>query len=125
MAEVGGVRHLPEGNTLLLSEDDVVSLVRYLFEPQTAAWSPYPTPEKVGHHDVYMFEQAGMLGVSDRDEIVNGEAEWSPEYFTQQEPGAVPEPTSKIHTLPWKLDEDSDREIQRLWKERRNGASAR
>src|SRR3954465_15077266 len=42
LARVGGVRGLPEGTTLLLSEDDVLALAQYLLEPQLALWVENP-----------------------------------------------------------------------------------
>jgi hypothetical protein len=105
LQEVGGVRGLPDGNTLLLTEYEVVELVRYLFEPQTAVWSDTPTVTEPGMYYGVLFLQPGMLDVSDAGDIVNGEAQWSPECFRRQESLGKPEslPTRKLHTLPWKL----------------------
>ncbi len=106
LKEVGGVNGLPPGNTLLLSEYDVVELVRYLLEPQTALWGTNPTPTEPGEQEVRLFVEPGMVAVlADSGEVVNGEAHWSPAYFKKQEAYDVKKglPTRKIHTLPWKL----------------------
>jgi putative transposase len=59
-------------------------------------------------------ERPGLLSVSESDKIVNGERQWSPEFFTQQRPcRRAPGVPAKIHTLPWKLDAESDAKIQR------------
>jgi hypothetical protein len=123
LTRVGGVSGLPEGNTLLLSEDDVVELVRYLFEPQLAMWSENPSPTEPGKQQAYVFVQSGLLDVSESEEIVNGERQWSPDYFTRQTPsdGADGIPP-KHHTLPWKLDAALDAKIQQNWTERKSRA---
>jgi len=112
LEELGGVRGLPEGHTMLLSEDDVVALVRYLFEPQIAMWVDEPEISQPGDRKALVFEEQGMLGVSDDDEIVNGEANWSKEYFEQtvaphDQPGLLADfqrrnGKLRVHTLPWK-----------------------
>ena len=103
---VGGVEGLPPGHTVLLSEDDVVALVQYLLEPQTAAWFENPSPIEPGSQDAIAFLEPGLVTLID-GEPVNGEAQWTPEYFRCQTPLAIEEgstfPTRKLHTLPWKL----------------------
>ena len=112
LKEVGGVRHLPDGKTLVLSEDDIVALVRYLVEPQTVLWSDNPEPTETREVQVVAFAQPGMVATSESGEIVNGEAWWSVEYFKQQQPHDIKKNglTAKMHTLPWKspsiLDEN-------------------
>ena len=102
--EVGGVSGLPAGDTILLSEHDVLALVRYLLEPQTALWVSTPTVTEPDDVEVALFVQPGMVEVTNTGDVVNGEANWSPEYFKQQTPVDVP--TRKIHTLPWELPPD-------------------
>ena len=103
---VGDVPGLPEGTTMLLSEDDVIALVRYLTEPQTALFVDDPSSTRLEKHTAYMFLEPGMVGIRDADcEIVNGEAHWTPEYFLEDE---APQPleravTKKVHTLPWPM----------------------
>jgi hypothetical protein len=102
LARAGGVDGLPEGQTLLLSEQDVLELVRYLFEPQTAVWSSNPSPTKPGEVEFVRYTQPGLIGITESGEILNGEAHWSPEYFRRLAP-ARRVSTRKVHTLPWKL----------------------
>jgi hypothetical protein len=106
LTEVGGVRSLPDGKILLLTEDEIVALVRYLVEPQTVVWSDNPEPTEAGECQVVCFIQPGMVATSDAGEVVNGEASWSPEYFKQQEAHDIMKDgrTPKMHTLPWKLE---------------------
>jgi hypothetical protein len=105
---VADIKGLPKGHTLLLSEDDVLALVRYLLEPQVVAWADNPerTEAGEGEHQARLFLQPGMVAILESEDsvvAVNGEAQWSPDYFTRQEPFDRREwrPTMKIHTLPW------------------------
>jgi hypothetical protein len=102
LARAGGVDGLPEGKTLLLSEQDVLELVRYLFEPQTAAWSSNPSAKPGDAVSYEPYTQPGLIGITESGEILNGEAHWSPEYFRRLAPTRRVS-TRKIHTLPWKL----------------------
>lgn len=101
------VSGVPDGDTVLLSEGEVLALVAYLFEPQTAAWVDNPSVSERGEHR--LFPQPGMVWMSDSGEFVNGEllngeAHWTPDYFRRRKAikqGAVPR---KVHTLPWRLE---------------------
>ena len=99
---------LPDGQTLLLSEAEVIALVRYLFEPQTAIWAHQPEAPEPGEYTAVAFLQPGMLAVTHAGEIVNGEAEWSPAYFKKQPPLRPSHglPTRKLHGLPWDMPQD-------------------
>ena len=93
---------LPASRTILLSEEDVLRLVDYLLEPQTAVWAENPS---TGGGHAQMFDEPGMVGLADSEDgvtiVVNGEAHWTPEYFKQQKP--VTERRRRINTLPWPL----------------------
>jgi hypothetical protein len=101
LAKVGGVDGLPAGTTLLLSEDDVVQLVRYLLEPQTVVWATNPSATELdGLERVSL--QPGMVALLSTGEVVNGEAHWTPEYFARQKPIDIRDGVSpRFHTLPW------------------------
>jgi hypothetical protein len=100
---LGPVRGAPKnGTNLLLSEDDVVALVQYLLEPQTAVWMENPEPSEPGEYSARLFLQPGMVGITSSGKIVNGEADWTPKYFKRQQ-NTDTVATAKIHTLPWKL----------------------
>jgi len=105
LEEVGDVSGIPEvGTTILLSEYEVVELVKYLLESQTAVWTETDDPDNigVGDYSAFMFEQPGMVEITEEGRVVNGEAQWSPSYFERQEPSADA-PRKKFHTLPWKF----------------------
>jgi hypothetical protein len=105
LKELGPVDGLPDtGTTLLLFEDDVVALVRYLLEPQVAAWAEDPEATKLGRHR--LFFEPGLVAFTEAGEAVNGEAHWSPEHFRQARPldARAGLPTRKVHTLPWPMN---------------------
>jgi hypothetical protein len=105
LTTAGGVLHLPAGDTLLLSEDDVVALVGYLLEPQTALWCENPSPTEPGEYEFSAYLQPGMVGLTESGDVCNGEAQWSPAYFSRQKAYDLTDGlrTRKVHTLPWKL----------------------
>jgi hypothetical protein len=92
---------LPDGNTILLTEYEVVALVNHLLESQVAVWSENPSPTAPGNYQTLAFRQPGMVSITESGQAQNGEMLWSPEYFKRQQP-IVPEgmhPMQKIHTL--------------------------
>lgn len=106
--DAGGIQELQAGTTMLLSEDDVLALVRYLVESQTVVYADDPSPTKAGTYGAYMFVEPGMVGITVEDGTpVNGEAHWTPEYFKDmakrgKTDSAPVQP--KVHTLPWRAD---------------------
>jgi hypothetical protein len=108
LTKVGGIVGLPAGNTVLLSERDVLALVQYLFEPQTVVWADKLSHTKPGKFGAVLFSQPGMLAISADGHVWNGEAPWTPSYFERQDPINPKNPnarrTRKIHTLPWQLE---------------------
>jgi hypothetical protein len=106
LTEVGSIGGLPAGTTMLLSEQDVLALVHYLLEPQTAMWLDNPERTEPGRVQGYAFLQHGMLAFSASGQPVNGEADWTPTYFRRQRPIDISEGlrTRKVHTLPWTLE---------------------
>ena len=104
-ADVRRVGGLPDGTTVLLSEDEVLALVAYLCEPQTAVWSENPSPTRPGKVRMAFFSQPGMVALSPEGDLWNGEGDWTPNYFARQQPMRVTKRTrlAKLHTLPWPM----------------------
>jgi hypothetical protein len=101
------VQSLPAGTTLLLSAPEVLALVAYLLEPQTAVWCEVPTPTAPGRYAVRLYFQPGMVAMVEdgSNAIADGEAHWTPDYFRRAEPTDTLTP--KGHTLPWPMKTDS------------------
>src|SRR5688572_10685202 len=72
---------LPDGNTILLTEYEVVALVNHLLEPQVAVWSENPSPTAPGNYQTLAFRQPGMVSITESGQAQNGEMLWAPEYF--------------------------------------------
>ena len=66
---VGDVPGLPEGTSnAAAAEDDVIALVRYLTEPQTALFRGRPKFNQTrGKRTAYTFLEPGMVGIRDAD----------------------------------------------------------
>jgi hypothetical protein len=80
------VRGLPAGRSVLLSEDEVLGVLRYLFEPQLAVWAEKPTPTEPGTVLALMFLQPGMVAIAKTGQLWIGEGQWTPKYFKRQKP---------------------------------------
>lgn len=111
LSVVGGVDGLPEGKTLLLTEREIVALVEYLLEPQTAVWAEQPDTETPGTYRAYLFGEPGMVAIGEVEgdpekmAVFNGEAHWTPGYFKREAETVERVTTPKVHTLPWPLED--------------------
>jgi hypothetical protein len=108
---------------MLLSEDDVVALVRYLFEPQTALLGADPEqPGPIEDPQFAAFLRPGMVAMTrDDNAIVNGEAHWSLKSFKRNLAHSKTHvTTAKVHTLPWKGGARIKAVAARLRKRRRS-----
>jgi hypothetical protein len=115
LAKVGGVDGVPAGHTLLLSEDDVVALVRYLLEPQTVVWATNPSATELDGLERVSLQPGMVALLSTTGEVVNGEAHWTPDFFTRQKPIDIRDGVSpRFHTLPWTQERAATSRTARL-----------
>lgn len=98
--KLGGVRGLPAGNTVLLSERDVMALMQYLTDPQTAVW--VDNLSAAGDRQAKLFLQPGIIALTRTGFILNTEEQWSPAFFDRLKPTTKARGLKeRLHTLPW------------------------